>query len=444
MAGIILVSLVVFFFFASVILRRDEWAVILLIFLLNDLFYLVPQEQLHVENVGKVSDLGLILGVGSLLLVRRYRLALPRLWSNRVGKMIIFLGLLVAVAALGTAIRYGSPLIYAFRIGRLYLFYLLFFSFGGILAQRHSTSRVRGKLLGVFVVLAIGYILQTFLPVETLFYPTYSTSYTLGGFALNRTYLGYLEFYAGLFAIFVFIQYVLMDERKLSQAQAFILFIVQIALTRHRNLWMTTILGMMFASVMMGKAMNVRVSRSLKRLALLATVVILIGASTGLTGFVTDRFSAGLDDSPLAGGTLSGRLVASERYLSLLFDNWFFGVGLVHSETGVFQTTDEMDYFSELGSIGFIFHFGIAGIIWISMLGAGFHRLVKTVLGSAGVGRHDAAFVVAGYGFFFGTLVMSFLNPGFSMPGGIAVLTFLMAYAESIGITSQHQEIITQ
>jgi hypothetical protein len=431
MISIALLIVVVIFFFASILLRRDAWVAILLLFTVNDFFYLVPQELLHVENIGKVSDVGLGLGLASILVVKRYRLAIRAVWDYMSSKLMVLLAVGVLITSVVTAIRYGTPLVYALRIGRLYLFYLLFFGFAAILMQRHSLTLTPLRLLRVFLMVAVAYVLQTFLPIETLFYPTFYSSYTIGGIALNRVYLGYLEFYAALFAIFVFVQFVFTNEKKLSAAIAFILFVGQIALTRHRNLWMTTIFGMMISVFMMRKVTRIGIRRSLFRFAILASIVITIGASTGLTGLVADRFSAGLEDSPLAGGTLSGRLVASERYLNLLFDNWILGVGLVHSETGVFQTTDEMDYFSELGSIGFVFHFGILGVVWLALVSLAYHRSVKLVLRTEGVDKQNRAFTLAGYGFFFGTLIMSFLNPGFTMPGGIALLTFVMAHAEA-------------
>ena len=123
-------------------------------------------------------------------------------------------------------------------------------------------------------------------------------------------------------------------------------------------------------------------------------------------------------------------MLASEWYLELLAENPVIGVGLIHPDSGVLNTDTDKAYFSELGCIQFLFHFGLAGLAWVVYFAYVFNRNVRKVLLDPTIPKRSLMFLIGGHAYFIGSLLMAFLNMGFVMYGGIVLIVLFVAYSE--------------
>jgi hypothetical protein len=335
---------------------------------------------------------------------------------------------MVVVTAIATVARYGGSLMLALRVGRDYGFFLLFFPYSVALQEESNASAFRRFFLKVMTIFAIGYIAQSFLPLNSIYYHSYTEEQTFGGIKFNRIYLNYLEFYSGPMILSCLIAAALCSGRRALSMVLCGMFLVQATLTYHRGLWAAVVLGAATCIIVGLRTFEKGERKALQGAAAVSIIVVLIVTSTPLLDAVINRMSEGLADTPLTGGSITGRTLTSATYLEALMDNLVAGVGLLHRDSGVLATDDEMAYFSELGSIGYLFHFGVGGLIWMICLAVVYYRLAKQALRSQLRSGIDRAIVLGSFGYFGGTLLVSFVNGGLSTPAGIGLFALGFAY----------------
>lgn len=444
MLAISLILLSVVVFHLALLTRNDMWLVIPIFFLINRLLFLVPVEQTHLQDLGKVTDIALAMIVGYSILIPKLRRGIFLGWKSPIGKSILSLVALTLVVSVTTELRYGGSFLLALRMGRTYMFYLGFFFFLAVLANSRNVNRVPRGLFAMGIGVSVAYVVQAFAPIDAIFHAVYYQISSLGELSINRIYLDFLEFYAGLFTIVAAVSFGLRATgRRLLNIVVVVLFGFQVVLTQHRNLWATVLIGSSVAFMMMRRAADRSFTKMLMSISALMIFIAILLVGSGFSDFIVQRFSSGLADTPLAGGTFTGRLVTSQRYLSILADNIVTGVGLIHPETGVLGTTDESDYGSEIGSISLLFHFGLFGLIWLATLSIVYHNRVSKVIASPQVNRMQKSIIIGGHGYFLGTVSMSFLNGGLTTPSGIILFAMLFAYTEAVLLKITSQRIVS-
>jgi O-antigen ligase len=189
----------------------------------------------------------------------------------------------------------------------------------------------------------------------------------------------------------------------------------------------------------LGQLVNVR--RLVVRASVGLVVISILVFQIGLGPLVVERLAAGLEDTPLTGGTMTGRLIASSEYLNMLQDNWILGVGLLHFQSGALGSEDARLYTSELGSLEIVFRLGILGGVWLIGLVVVCLYRVRVLLRMAKARVEDRVVAIGGVSMMIGTLFASFVNGGLTLPGGIVLFVLFMGSLEGSILSVQQESL---
>lgn len=313
--------------------------VMLIIFLNEKMFYLL-------NNNSSIHVIALILITVLLLLVY-----IKPFYNNKFffrGIILIFI-LINLVSLINTVFQFNQPLILAILRYKYIIVLMLYFPMYIMIVQV-GLEKFKKLLVVLSAILSFFYIVQSFL------YPSV--------IILNVNYadrFGVTRFYDGAFFItvgfFLTISYIYKGNLKyyipLLLQLSYLVFVAQ---TRSAIIPIILIIIIIIIS----KVSIRNVSRNLKLIA------IFVFGMLALSPYISDVFESINNDLNRTEGSAYIRVMAQEYMVQKIEENPFLGVGLYHND---FQEGKVIDgsiysfYAEDVGIIGFIFQYGLMGLI---------------------------------------------------------------------------------
>jgi hypothetical protein len=429
------------FAFIWLIFRYPEIALFIVILAANNFFSLVSDEIFRLPGIFRFKDLLFILSY-LVLFFRVYQkkvILKQSLFSRNLWIILFFVTLEIVL----TMFLKQQSFNYSIRMGRIYLYYLLYFPLVYLIDTDIKFKRFINLLLGGVVAYSLLIVVQYILgPSHVIFkFASHVEEQLIAGAYITRTYAAGASLVLIVFYFYLF--YILM-EKKYSWFNFFILiltFFSGVYLQFGRANLFGVITGFLF-SVFILLNLRLKIRSFITTLILVSVIFFSIGAIKIITeknmqNPIVHSFRfllSGVDDMRYKTGTYGFRLQDSAERIELIQRSPIIGIGFVHPLSGIINIRTETTGIvtNDSGLITLLLNFGILGIFWLAVLTTTFYKKAKKLFFNV-VGS-KRALVIALFAYFFGRLFAFLTLADFVTQGGIVTLTivfFILNYIEN-------------
>lgn len=422
-------------------IRHPEISLFIVLLSANDFFSLISEDIFRLPGIFRFKDLLFILSYLVLLFqIYQKKIVIKKSLFSRNIWLIMFFVILEVVL---TMFFRQQGFNYTIRMGRIYLYYLLYFPLVYLIDNdikfRRFLSLVLSGVLVYSLLIVIQYILG---PSRVIFrFASHIEEQLIAGAYVTRTYAAGASL---VLIVFYFYLFRILLEKKYEWFNFFVLiltFLSGVYLKFGRANIFGVITGFLFGVFIL---LNSR----LKMRALVVTLMlgIVIFFSIEVVRLATEKkpqnplihtfrfLLSGVDDMRYKTGTYGFRLEDSAERMELIKKNPITGIGFVHPLSGVIVIRSETTGIvtNDSGLITLLLDFGILGIFWLSVLTITFFKKTKQLFFS--VTDSKATLVIALFAYYFGRLFSFLTLAEFVTQSGIVTLAlafFILNYIEN-------------
>lgn len=428
--------------FIWLIFRHPEVSLFVVVLAANNFFSLISEDIFRLPGVFRFKDLLFILTY--LVFFAQILQKKVKLRRSLFSRTILLITFFVLLEILLTMFVENQGFNYTIRMGRRYLYYLLYFPLVYFIDNDNKFKHFLSLILGATVIYSLLMIVQYIIgPSHILFrFASHVEEQKIAGEYVTRTYavgssISLIVFYFSFFRILL--------ENKYDWFNFLVLiftFFSGVYLGFSRANLFGVVVGLIFSVFIL---LNAR----LKMRALFITFIFVIALSSAFeimrvaTGKavpnpITHSFKAllsGADDLRNKTGTFGFRLNDSAERIGLIRKNPISGIGFVHplSEIIKIRTVTSGIVTNDSGIVTLLLDFGVFGIFWLFVLTLVFFRSARELFFSV-VDSKKRALAIALFAYYFSRL-FSFLTLGeFVFQEGIvtiAVTLFILNYIET-------------
>lgn len=427
--------------FIWLILRHPEVALFVVVVAANDFFSLISEDIFRLPGVFRFKDLLFIFTYLVLFLqILQRKISLKRSLFSRAIWLVLFF---VILEVFLTMFLRQQNFNYTIRMGRRYLYYLLYFPLVYLINDDKKFNRFLNLILGATVIYSLLIITQYILgSSHVLFrFASHLEEQKIAGEYVTRTYAAGVSLAV---ICFYFFFYRILLEKKQSWVNFTVLiltFFSGVYLTFGRANLFGVAAGFIFSFFIL-------LNGKLKIRALLITLtfgivllstfeIIRVVSGKDVPNPITHSFKAllsGVEDLRNKTGTFGFRLKDSVERIDLIKKNSVTGIGFVHPLSGIIKIRADTSGIvtADSGLITLLLDFGMLGIIWLIFLTLVFFKKTKKLYFET-TDIHKKVIVIAAFSYFFSRLFSFLTLTEFVNQGGIVSLIvtfFILNYIE--------------
>lgn len=429
-----------FSFYVYLLFKHPDVALFVAILVINDCFSLMDKDILRMPGLFRIKDIFFIsvfLPLAIRVFSKKSKLRQTVL-SKAVWAIIIF----TAIEFLYTILVKGQGANYTFRMGRRYLYYLLFFPMVYLIDDDTKFKRFLRLLTFAGISLAVLMVTQYLLGPATIIFKYASVVVQdLSSQNVLRSYVSGGNIVVIVFYLFL---YRLLFDKKdyiVNILALILVFLGGVYLNFSRANIFGVIAGAGFALLIFLK------SRKTMKI-IISFAIFIIFLSFLLEGmkfyfgdsilnpvsFIFKHLETGLNDLIHQSGTFGFRLKDSAARMLLIKNNFLFGVGFIHPESRLLkiQTLTPGIITSDSGIITLLLDFGVGGLIWLTLLTAYFFKESKKAYKLSN-DNFTRILILAAFSFYFSRLFSFLTLTDFVEYEGIvsiSIALFMVNYAQ--------------
>ncbi len=361
--------------YLALLFKKPEYILLLSIILITNMFSLVDSDFLRVKGMFKLRDLLLLIPFIPLIVKESMRRENIKFIFGNVSSYAIlgFCGIIL-LFIVSTCLRYSSPFVLSFRIGRDYFFYSFFFATVYCIQRKKQLDFVLKAMIALSILFSVMYIVQAISGGALCLFPTYPlSSGRIWGVPLVRSYVSFG--FAGVICS-AFIGLVGIIESKRTRIWIIIglsLLLGATFFTFGRSYWIKiiVIVFLVFLFLSRKKKKNF-IKWTLAGLLIFGSLMVLIGSLRYgshklLVKGGIERLSSVFSEVAYCSGTYGYRRNAlSLFYEHVIKKNLWFGMGFLYPETEVTKTvpfqnivfghSSLVTILSTMGVVGLLLH----------------------------------------------------------------------------------------